>query len=107
MVSSITFLGSAIKAFDKIGRNIVLKETGEKFHCEGLRKRIVSRHKKLIAQTIIEGECLDMVVVNGVAQSDPNGPPTYVNGYAAVLKDIDKQRQEDGNTEMELKMPEW
>ena len=44
----------------------------------------------MIARTVIEGEHLDMEVITGVAQGDPNGPPTFVNGYGAVLKDIEK-----------------
>ena len=45
-----------------------------------MQRRMRERHKKMIARTMIEGETLDMVVVAGVAQGDPNGPPTYVNG---------------------------
>ncbi len=106
-VSSITFLGDAVKAFDKIDRKTVLEETGEKLQCESLRRRIVTRHKKMIARTVIEGEHLEMEVITGVAQGDPNGPPTFVNGYGAVLKSIENSRSKEGNNEMELTMPRW
>jgi hypothetical protein len=106
-VSSITFLGDAVKAFDKIDRKQILEETGEKLQSESLKRRIVTRHKKMIARTVIEGEHLDMEVITGVAQGDPNGPPTFVNGYGAVLKDIEFSRKQEGNNEMELKMPRW
>ena len=106
-ISSITFLGDAVKAFDKIDRQIVLEETGEKLGKGGLQRRICTRHKKMVARTITEGESLDMEVITGVAQGDPNGPPTYVNGYERVLKNIEESRKTQGNNEMELKMPNW
>ena len=45
-VSSITFLGDAVKAFDKIDRRIVLEETVEKLESLDLAQRITTRHKK-------------------------------------------------------------
>ena len=106
-VSSITFLGDAVKAFDRIDRNIVLEETVGKLESEGLAERIVARHKTMVARTRVEDGKVDMKVVTGVAQGDPNGPQTYVNGYGRVLKTIEELRKEQGNKEMELKMPKW
>ena len=106
-VSSITFLGDAVKAFDRIDRETVLRETEGKVGNRSLAKRIRSRHKKMVARTMVDGKALDMEIIKGVAQGDPNGPPMYVNGYRAVLKDIEKERAKDNVKEMEMAMPEW
>ena len=83
-VSSITFLGDAVKAFDKIDRNIVLEETVEKLESRDLAQRLVARHRRMVARTKVENGQVDMRVVTGVAQGDPIGPQTYVNGYGRV-----------------------
>jgi hypothetical protein len=55
----------------------------------------------------ISDDYVDMEVIKGVAQGDPNGPPTYVNGYGRVLDKIEETRRQQGNNEMEMAIPEW
>ena len=64
-VSSITFLGDAVKAFDKIDRNIVLEETAEKLESQDLAQRIITRHRRMAARTKVEKGQVNMKVVKG------------------------------------------
>ena len=106
-VCSLTFLGDAVKAFDKISRRTVLDRTGKRLRNEALWQRIATRHEKMIARTMLKGGKVEMKIVKGVAQGDPNGPPMYVNGYEEVLENIENIRAERGQKEIELEMPEW
>ena len=40
----------------------------------------------MISRTILKGGKVEMKIIRGVAQGDPNGPPMYVNGYEEVLE---------------------
>jgi exonuclease III len=106
-VCSLTFLGDAVKAFDKIDRRIVLERTSKRLGNEALWQRVVTRHEKMIARTTLKGGMVEMKIVKGVAQGDPNGPPMYVNGYEEVLENIESIRAEKGQKEITLQMPEW
>ena len=106
-VCSLTFLGDAVKAFDKIDRKTVLERTEKRLQNEALWQRVVTRHGKMISRTMLKGGVVDMKIVKGVAQGDPNGPPMYVNGYEEVLERIEEIREQKGQKEITLQMPEW
>ena len=106
-VCSMTFLGDAVKAFDRISRQVVLKRTEKRLKNEILMRRVITRHQKMISRTILEEGKVDMKVDTGVAQGDPNGPPMYVNGYEEVLEKIEEKRGLQNQTEMPMEMPNW
>ena len=106
-ICSMTFLGDAVKAFDRIDRQIVLRRTSKRLKNETLSQRIITRHAKMIARTVLEEGVVDMEVDTGVAQGDPNGPPMYVNGYEEVLEKIEEKREAKKQSEMKIAMPDW
>jgi hypothetical protein len=106
-ICSLTFLGDAVKAFDRIDRQVVLRRTSKRLNNEALTQRINVRHARMIARTVLEEGVVDMEVGTGVAQGDPNGPPMYVNGYEEVLEKIEDKRESNNQSEMTIAMPEW
>jgi hypothetical protein len=106
-ICSLTFLGDAVKAFDRIDRQVVLRRTSKRLNNETLAHRLTVRHTRMIARTVLEEGVVDMVVGTGVAQGDPNGPPMYVNGYEEVLEKIEEKRENKNQSEMKIAMPDW
>ena len=96
-LSTVTFLGDAVKAFDRIRRDKAIKQWGEVMgQNEEVLKRHIDRHQSIVAITKIGEAELAMKVIEGVAQGDPNGPPLYSTAYTGVLEEEEREREEKG-----------
>ena len=95
-VPSASFLGDAIKAFDRVNRSKCMNKCLTKLSSSPeereLANRLVVRHQEIIAITEVGNSRLEMQVDEGVAQGDPLGPPVYVVGYEGTLESIDQIR---------------
>ena len=95
-VSTFTFLEDAKKAFDTLSRKRSIsqwgKELGEKTE---IYQRHVKRHENIIAVTQAGNQTLQMQVVEGVAQGDPNGPPMFSLGYAGAIEEIEEKQNSE------------
>ena len=109
-VPSASFLGDAIKAFDRVKRSKCMKKCLNKLSSseseKELANRLVVRHQEIIAVTEVGGSKLEMQVDEGVAQGDPLGPPVYVVGYEGTLENIDEIRVPAENFVLPFKLPQ-
>ena len=92
-ISSITFMGDGIKAFDRIDRRKVLDRVHATLEDEDLSWRHEVRHDHVYVASVEGEKELVMAMVDGVPQGDPNGPVLYVIGYTGVAEDIDCERE--------------
>ena len=103
--NNVTFLGDAVKAFDRINRKKVLDQVTRKIKKPDLVRRIIARHKKVLVKSTFEGDDITMAMTTGVPQGCPKGPPLYVTGYEGVTDDIDEARCMAGHQRLLAKDP--
>jgi hypothetical protein len=108
-VPSASFLGDAIKAFDRVNRSKCMNKCLTKLSSSPAEKelanRLVVRHQEIIAVTEVGNSRLEMQVDEGVAQGDPLGPPVYVVGYEGTLESIDEIRNPSEDYSLPFQLP--
>ena len=108
-VPSASFLGDAIKAFDRVRRSKCMNKCLAKLSStpaeKELANRLVVRHQEIIAVTEVGNSRLEMQVDEGVAQGDPLGPPVYVVGYEGTLEKIDEIRIPSEDYSLPFQLP--
>jgi hypothetical protein len=79
--NSATFLGDAVKAFDRINRAKLLGQVKKKMKHPDLIRRVIARHRTVKVRSTVGEDEVTMVMTTGVPQGCPKGPPLHVTGY--------------------------
>ena len=79
--NSATFLGDAIKAFDRTSWEKLLGQVKKKLKHADLVRRVITRHPNVKVKSCVGNETVTMCMRTGVPQGCPKRPPLYVTGY--------------------------